>query len=152
MQHIEVLSGHPEPVVVVMGPRLRCTRSDKDLAEYYFAVARDLLQTPVTFRVSGMIGGPELFVEQSAPLWGHRVEIWGLAPEDTVRRCNKNDDQERDASSLVGAHAMWVWALTSELHEGSRLLDYEMVAVAKDLGVPVFLLTPDTYDYAVVEL
>ena len=138
--------------MVVMGPRLRCTRSDKDLAEYYFAAARDLLQTPVTFRVSGMIGGPELFVEQSAPLWGHRVEIWGLAPEDTVRRCNKNDDQERDASSLVGAHAMWVWALTSELHEGSRLLDYEMVAVAKDLGVPVFLLTPDTYDYAVIEL
>lgn len=152
MQHIEVLREHPEPVVVVMGPRLRSASHDRDITEYYLALAQDILQRPVTFRVSGMVTGPETFVERAAGLWGHRVEVWGPEDTATARRCRKNDDHERDASSLVGAHALWVWALTSELHEDSRLLDYEVVAAAIDLGVPVFLLTPKSYDFAVVPL
>ena len=152
MQHIEVLSPHPEPVVVVMGPRLRCTTQDRDVTEYLLAESYLQLGRPITFRVSGMAIGPEMFVEDAAPRWGHKVEIWGLADPDLVRRSNKNDEAERNATSLLGAHAMWVWTLTSELDAHSRLLDYEMIVVAKDLGVPVFLMAPDSHDYLIAEL
>lgn len=154
MRHVEVLAPHPEPVVVVMGPRLRCSRQDYDVLEYFIADLKHLAR-PVTFRVSGMAAGPEEFVERIAPPWGHLVERWGPEGESTVgraRRLCKNDDLERDAWSLVDAHALWVWTMEAQLRPDSKLVDYEMITVAQDLGVPVLLFLPEELNYEVLEL
>lgn len=143
----------PDPVVVIMGPRLRGGALEREMLEY-FVSSLNPLQTPVTFRVSGMISGPEEIIERVAPIWGHRVEIWGPdgTPGTRARRLSKNDNHERDASSLVGAHSLWVWLMESELHPHSKALDYEMITIAEDLGVPVFLFLPESSDFEVVRL
>lgn len=151
MRHVELLAPHPEPVVVVMGPRLRAGREDYDVLEY-FLYDLDTLQRPVTFRVSGMIIGPEEFIERMAPSHGHRVEVYGPDETERVRRLNKNDDLERDATSLLGAHALWVWALDSQLDPNSKLLDYEFITVAQDLKVPVLLFLPKSGHYDILEI
>ena len=69
MRHVEVLAPYAEPVVVLMGPRLRCSTEVFNLLEYYVADLK-VLGRPVTFRVSGMIAGPEHFIETIAPAQG----------------------------------------------------------------------------------
>lgn len=154
MNYVEVLKPYPEPVIVLMGPRIRCSVQDFDVLEYFILDLQPLAR-PVTFRVSGMIAGPESFVEKIAPRWGHTVEVWGPegeSPTGRAQRLCKNDNLERDAASLVDAHALWVWTTGSDLRQDSTLLDYEMVTVAQDLSVPVFLFLPDAMDYEVLEL
>jgi hypothetical protein len=154
MRHVDLLLPHPEPVVVLMAPRMRNTGRDYDLLEYFIFDLR-ALGRPVTFRVSGMITGPEEFVETLAPQYGHRVEVYGPGPEepaDRVHRLNKSDDRERDVTCLLGAHALWVWSLTSQLDPSSTLLDYEVITVAQDLQVPVLLFTPESENYDILEI
>ncbi len=154
MNYVNVLAPHEEPIVVLMGPRLRCSVQDFDVLEYFIADLK-VLQRPVTFRVSGMIAGPEEFVERIAPRWGHMVDVWGpdgVTSQGRVRRLFKTDHIERDAASLIDAHALWVWAVESELHADSRLVDYEMVTIAQELNVPVFLFLPERLNYEVLEL
>lgn len=148
-RHIEVLAPHAEPVVVVMGPRLRCGSIDYDALEYFIG-GLSVLRRAITFRVSGMVAGPEEFVERIAPALGHRFEVFGASPEERVRRLNKLDDHERDAGSLLGAHALWVWPLTYEIESGA--VDNEMIIIAQELEVPVFLFMPEAYDLEVLEL
>ncbi len=152
--YVDALKPHQEPVVVLMGPRLRCSFQDLDVLEYFIFDLR-VLERPVTFRVSGMIAGPESFVEKVAPQWGHRVEVWGPegdTPTGRARRLCKRDDLERDAASLIGSHALWVWTVGSDFREDSKLLDYEMVTIAQDLSIPVFLFLPETMGFEVLEL
>ncbi len=150
MRHVEVLLPHAEPVVVIMAPRLRCSWADYSVLEWYVADLR-----PTTFRVSGMIAGPEEFIERVAPAWGHQVEVWGpdgTTPEGRVKRLNKHDDRERNAASLQGAHALWVWPLRYELGSGGELVDDEMINVALDMSIPVLLFTPEDFNFEIWEL
>ncbi len=137
-----------------MGPRMRCNREDYNVLEYYIADLK-ALERPVTFRVSGMVIGPEEFVERIAPEQGHIVEVFGPDGETAVgrvRRLNKNDDLERDASCLIGAHALWLWVTDSELYRRSTHVDPEMVQIAHELGVPVLVFLPASNEFEIVEM
>lgn len=154
MRHVELLAPHGEPIVVIMGSRIRSTGADYNVLEYYVA---DLakLQRAVTFRVSGMITGPEEFIERIGPEQNHHVEIFGPdhSPEGRVRRLNKSDDYERDASSLVGAHALWLFVTNSDMHRWEKAVDDpEMVQIAHELKVPVLVFLPSDGDYEILEL
>lgn len=142
----------PESVVVLVGPRLRCSVADYHMLEHFVGT----LPECTTFRVSGMISGPEIFVEDIAPALGHRVEVYGpdgRTPEGRARRLNKHDERERDASMLLGASALWLWVLPSDLHHrGDRVLNDPMVLLAQELEVPVFLFLPESSDFEVLEL
>lgn len=137
-----------------MGSRRRNRKDDYNVLEYYIADLKTL-ERPVTFRVSGMITGPEEFTERIAPEQGHIVEVFGPdgeVPEGRVRRLNKNDDLERDASCLLGAHALWIWVTDSDLFRRSTHVDPEMVQIAHELGVPVLVFLPSSEDFEIVEL
>lgn len=151
MRHVEVLLPHPEPIIVMMAPRLRCSWGDYSALEWYIA---DLPRS-VTFRVSGMIAGPEEFIERIAPAWGHKIEVWGPdgeTPAGRVRRLNKSDNFERNAASLIDAHALWAWPLHHEVLADSKILDYEMITIAQELNVPVLLFMPEANNFEVLEL
>lgn len=151
MRHIDILLPHAEPTIVLMAPRLRCSWEDYSALEWFIAD----LPRPTTIRVSGMIAGPEKFVESIAPAWGHLIEVWGpdgTTPEGQVQRLNKRDDAERDAGSLIDAHAVWAWPLSFQLSENSKYLDYEMITIAQDMAIPVFLFLPEANDFEVLEL
>lgn len=154
MRHVELLAPHAEPIVVVVGSRLRSRASDFNVLEYYIADL-GVLKRPVTFRVSGMITGPEEFVERIAPHQGHLVEVFGPDgndPKGLVRRLNKEDERERDASSLIDSHALWLWVLESDLYRTEATIDPEMVQIAKELEVPILAFMPESRGYEIVEL
>ncbi len=137
-----------------MGSRMRSRVPDYNILEYYVADLK-VLERPVTFRVSGMITGPEEFIERIGPEQGHLVEVFGPDGETSngrVHRLNKNDDFERDAASLVGAHALWLWVTASDLYRASTHVDPEMVQIAHELGVPVLVFLPESENYEIVEM
>lgn len=150
MLHIDVLAPHPKPVVVVLAPRLRCSRYDMDFVEY---VMHDLkvLGRPVTFRVSGMIAGPEDFAERLAPPMGFDVEVFGTPIEQRAHRMCKVDHKERDATSLIDAHALWVFPTAFQLTRTDFIDDMEFVEVAQSLNVPVLLFLPEEHNFEVIE-
>jgi len=150
MRHVEVLAPHASPIVVVMGPRLRCSSYDFDFVEYSMCDLRTLGR-PVTFRVSGMIAGPEEFAERIAPPLGFDVEVFGTPPENRARRICKLDDFERDATSLIDAHALWIFPTASQLRSPDFIDDMEFVEVAQELGIPVLLFLPEEYNFEVIE-
>jgi hypothetical protein len=150
MRHVEVLVPHASPTVVVMGPRLRSTYLDRDLIEYTMFDLKSLGR-PVKFRVSGMIAGPEDFVERLAPPMGFDVEVFGSPPEQRARRMCKNDNYERDATSLIDAHALWVFPTAYQLRRPEFIDDMEFVEVAQELRIPIFLFMPDEYNNEVIE-
>jgi hypothetical protein len=150
MRHVDVLAPHRSPIVVVMGPRMRCSVEDRDLIEYAMFDLK-ALGRPVTFRVSGMIAGPEDFAECLAPPLGFSVEVFGTAPENRARRMCKHDDYERDAVSLIEAHSLWVFPTAYQLRSPEFIEDMEFVEVAQELQVPVFLFLPKEYNYELVE-
>lgn len=152
MQHVELLAPHEEPIVVIIGPRLRGKKDDFNVLEWYMADLK-ALGRPVTFRVSGMITGPEEFTETLAMEHGHLVEIFGPTVEQRARRLNKNDEFERDASSLIGAHAVWLWVSSSDLFRLDKYqVDSEMVQIAHELGVPVLVFLPEEAEYEITML
>lgn len=155
MQHVDLLVPHEEPIVVIMGPRTRNRKDDFNVLEYYVADLK-MLDRPITFRVSGMITGPEEFIETIGPDHGHLVEVFGPGPDssvDRVRRLNKNDELERDAASLIGAHALWVWVTSPDLFCCPKYqIDGEMVQIAHELGVPVLVFLPEQAEYEITLL
>lgn len=137
-----------------MGCRMRSTGADYNILEYYVADL-DALGRPVTFRVSGMITGPEEFIERIGPERNHYVEVFGPdnSPEGRARRLNKSDDYERDASSLVEAHALWLFVTNSDLKRWEKAVDDpEMVQIARELGVPILVFLPSDGNYEILEL
>lgn len=152
--YLATLAQHAEPVVVLVGPRLRCSVADYQALEYFIDTLAELGR-PVTLRVSGMIAGPEEFVERIAPMRGHPVEVYGPDGETAwgrVKRLNKLDDHERDGSALLGAHALWLWLLPSDLSPHAKPLEDPMVILAQEFGIPVFLFLPESSDFEVLEL
>ncbi len=149
------LEEHASPVIVLVGPRLRCSQAD--FAELHVLVG-DLQACGPNFkqhlfRVSGMIAGPEYFIESLAPHYGHSVEIYGGAgytPEERVARLIKRD--EMPPTALLGAHALWLWLMPSDLDEAGQVLENPLVLLAQEFGVPVFLFLPESSDFEVLEL
>ena len=148
----QVLLGLPNPVVVLAGSRLRCGRHDHDFLEDAVVRLRAgaVPVGMVTFRTRGMIIGPQSFIEEIAPKYGHEVEVDGLlgnTPEKRVHLLNKRDGIP--PSALLDAHALWLWVTPSEL---GTILENPAVILAQEFGVSVFLFLPESRDFEVVEL
>lgn len=146
MRHIDILP-QENPTVVLLGTRMRSSREDFAILEWHVYD----LPRPTVFRVSGMITGPEEFIERIAPRMGHRVEVWSQGPDTPAHRTCKRDTAERDAASLLGAHALWVWPFEHRTL-GRLVADDELVVIAQELGLPVFMFLSAHYNYEVVEL
>lgn len=139
------------PVVVTLAPRLRCSAADKEqLCQMLSALWQ---VNPITFRVSGMAFGPEHDIEELAGNWGHFIEVYGeegRTEHGFVRRLFKRD--EMPAAALDGAHALWLWLLPSDLAPDRSYIEDPVAVMAKELGVPVFLVLPESCGFEVLEL
>lgn len=149
---ISALAPHPNPIIAVSAPRLRCSHEDFNALEFFVSQLQ-WLGSSCVFRVSGMIVGPEYFLESIAPEHGHSVEIFGPRGDSPERRahCLSKLD-ELPPTALLDAHALWLFTLPSDLDNTSNVLENSTVILAQEFGVPVFLFLPEPSGFEVLEL